>query len=261
MRGAAVKALLVGIPVLTAGSLALTSVASSQAGPRVYPLAVAEVKTPHIRFSCPAHAGLTVSGRYPQVFRGSVTLSAVNAVIRAAVLADQRSLVAGVNCGPLGPAPGYYETIPRLELISASSVVFSALIPSGKIPPGANFSIAWTAITVRIATARLVTVTDLFRSPKEGLRALAALARRRLSARSHCVRDYANPAGFEPSVENFKHFALTTTGLALGFSAGQVSLLSCGSMEVTLPYAPLRPYLSALGRELVAGVRRPIRRT
>jgi hypothetical protein len=254
---AAIRIFLGTTAVLLVASFTVAAASKTDAGHGIHQLTVVEVKTPPIRWSCPT-TSLSVGGRYPQVFHNGVPLRAVNAALRAAVLADERSLIAG-GCPPAGPggrpAPGIYDTEPRLQLISASSVVVSALMPAGKIPPGANFSYNWAAVTIRVATARQIGIAALFERPYQGLKAVAAAARARLSARNICVRRLPNPTGFKPTISNYRYFALTTKGLAIGFTAGTVAPRICGYFLVTLPYTLLRPYLGKVGRELIVGVR------
>lgn len=236
--------------------------ASPSPGRNVYPLRVVEVKTPKLDWSCKT-ASISVGGTYPQVLHDGVPLSTVNAALRAAALADQRFVVSGAcpQSGRYGrPTPAIYRPEPDLTLrISASSVVVSALMLAVSTPPAANFSYDWTAATVRVATAARVGIGDLFHSPSEGLRTIAAAVRVRLSASHACVRRSPNPSGFAPTSSNYRYFALTTKGLAIGFTAGAIAPRSCGWFLVTVPYTVLRPHLNSLGRTLIAGVRAPLR--
>lgn len=246
---------------MTGTAAARTTVHHSPGG-GVYPLTVIESKTPQLKWSCKT-ARINVGGRYPYVMHDGMPLSAVNAALRAAALADERFVVSGA-CPPTGqygrPTPATYTPDPGLTLrISASSVVVSALMAAVSTPPAANFSYGWTAVTIRVATASRVEITDLFRSPREGLRVVAAASRARLSARDRCVRLSPNPSGFAPKSSNYRYFALTTKGLSIGFTPGAISLPSCGPFIVTVPYSVLRPHLNALGRTLIAGVRMPVR--
>src|SRR2546422_1350706 len=192
---------------------------------RVYALTVKDMKTPRLRWSCQT-TSIPVGGKYPQVFHNGVPLLRVNAALRSAALADERSLISG-GCpagGPNGsPAPAIYELYPSLRWTSASSVVVSALMQAGSVPPGANFSYDWAAVTIRVATGRQVGMTALFAHPDKGLAAVAAAARASLSARNSCVKRYSNPSGFAPRKVNYRYFSLTTRGLAIGFTAGAVA--------------------------------------
>src|SRR5262249_23308897 len=100
-----------------------------------------------------------------------------------------------------------------------------------------------------------VTISDLFANPDQGLRVLARAWRariRRTSARP-CIRIY--PKTSNPTVENYRAFALTPSGLAIG----SPEVAACYRLLATVPYAVLRPHLSSLGARLVDGVRAPAR--
>lgn len=246
----------------TAFLFALAQDVQASVSGSTHSLRVVEVKTPRIRWSCTT--GIVVGGRYPQVLDRDRPLYAVNAALRAAALADEGWLIAGgCPAGPNGPGPAYFSPQPQIESrISASSVVVSALIFAASSPPGANFSYNWTAATIRVGTATPVTITALFRSPRRGIEALAAAARPRLSAQMaarDCWVHSPTRTGIAPKASNYRYFALTTTGLAVGFTSDIVAPPSCGWFMITVPYRELHPYLSSLGRELIAGVRRPLR--
>jgi hypothetical protein len=253
-------ALVVAIGTSSAGADAADTLSANRS---VYPLTVVESKPPRIRWSCRS-TNIGVGGMYPQVFDKGAPLRAVNAALRASALADERSLIAG-GCPPgrIGPAPAIYKPHPEIEsMISASSVVVSALILAESSPPGANFSYGWAAVTVRVATATPVSVAELFQSPREGLRAVAAAARARLAAQlsaRKCWVQSPTSTGIAPTTSNYRYFALTTRGLAIGFTAGVVAPRVCGQFSVTIPYEQLYPHFGKLGRELVTGVRRPLK--
>ena len=193
-----------------------------------------------------------------------MNLKPVNAELRRAVLADEHRFAQGVPRVDPRTAPGVYETSPRRSLITASTVVVSALIPTLTLYPAGNDGAWWLSTTVRVADGRRVEIADLFARPTRGLSALAVAARSELTAANACVRGsiadrrtgLAN--GFLPTTHNYRYFALTTKGLAVGFPLGQVGFPICGRAEVTVPYSVVRPYLGPLGRELIQGVRRPL---
>ena len=58
---------------------------------------------------------------------------------------------------------------------------------------------------------------------------------------------------YRPTARNYRYFALTPNGLAVGSWLEE----ACTRLQATVPYTRLRPYLTSLGRQLVAGVRRP----
>jgi hypothetical protein len=230
-----------------------------------------EVRTP--RFRAPNYR---TSGTYPQVASDSIEVGAVNVSLRRAIREDQRRYAAFVKqFEKIDPSvfrktsldPGYYQTYPSRRLMSASSVVVSALIPATEQTPGGTDSGRWISATVAVPSGRSTRITQLFSRPSEGLARLAAAARRRLVARDSCVRGSLRneqalgmtfvERGFAPLPKNYAHFALTVGGVAIGFENDQVGGGSCGAPEVTVPYGLLRAQFSKLGEQLVAGVRPP----
>jgi dipeptidyl aminopeptidase/acylaminoacyl peptidase len=95
----------------------------------------------------------------------------------------------------------------------------------------------------------------MFARPKRGLRALAIAwrARIRRTAGSPCLRIY--PDHYRATYSNYRAFALTPTGAAVG----SPEIAACYRLAATVPYRVIRPYLSSLGKRLVAGVRAPAR--
>ena len=161
---------------------------------------------------------------------------------------------------------GTYKTFVIRSLTSASSEVVSALVATLELYPCGNDGSGWLAITVRVPSGTRVEIASLF-TGAPGLRALASSARTELIRQNRCVRggmsdrfgrkDFAS--GFGPTATNYRNFALLPSGLAVGFPLGQVSFPPCGRVEVTVPYAAVRPYLSSLGRHLIDAVRAPQR--
>ena len=198
------------------------------------------------------------AGTYPQVTDGHLSLDAVNAALRAAVLADQRSYAPYARKEKPQIAYtdyGVYRTGIDRNLLSASTVVVSALMPlTRELFPGQHGGDGWLGITVRVPSGIRVTITDLLAHPSDGLRHLATLYIDRLLRQSggrECLRLY--PGDYSPTVANYRAFALTPRGLAIGTREDT----ACYRTTATVPYRLLRPYLSKLGIRLVAGVRTP----
>jgi hypothetical protein len=223
----------------------------SQIAP-VVALAVHNVATP--RLPVPRY---DTSGSIPQVTDEGTDLRAVNAALRGAVLRDQRAYIpsarnsakhAGHSCR------GIYNVDVDRRLVSASSVVVSALLPARHLYPCGNDGNGWLSITVRVPSGEPVTLARLFRDPRgEGLFQLGGAWFRVITRdwRIQCV--IKDLAACKPTLRNYQYFALTPRGLALAFWQEP----ACNRIEGIVPYARLRPYLSELGKQLVAGVRRP----
>ena len=220
--------------------------------PAVSALTVVEARTPPLRVP-----HYRTSGTYPQVRGGKLDLRAVNAALRAAVLADQRAYTPYARRERPRLVPrthGVYRTGVDRRYLSASTVVVSALMPATReLFPGQHDGDGWLAVTVRVPSGRRVTIGDLFARPDRGLRVLAAAwkARIRRTGGGECLRLY--PSVYAPTARNYGAFALTPAGVAVG----SPEIAVCYRLVATVPYRLLRPYLSGLGAALVAGVRRP----
>lgn len=247
-----------------AGLLISLSLLASSAAAGTSALSLRWARTP--KFPGPR---VVAAGRIPQLPGDGVKLTRANEAIRRVVLADETAFLHFVEW--LHPSPkaplGSYQPEPDVRLISASTVVVSALIPTWKAPPG-DGEIEWLAFTVDVARGDRVQLRNLFSNASRGLTALAAAARRRLLLENACVRDSGrdNPVppdefsrGFRPTVQHYRYFALLPRGVEIGFPVGDVAYPTCGRVRVSVPYRVLRPYLSRDGRKLVAGVRPPIR--
>ena len=263
--------LLIGMTACGSGSSSDSS-GSAVAPSSVSPLAVFESPTPPLQVP-----NYRTSGTYPQVSSSKVRLKAVNAALRNGVLRAQRQYAAFVwrEYGsampelfrPNYPYSGEYRTSPMLSLISASTVVVSALIPVRQLLPGGTGGATWLSVTVQVPSGAPVGIRDLFAQPARGLRALATAVRRKVLSTNSCIRasfrdpvgGALNARGFDPTPSNYRYFALTASGLAIGFPIEQVGGASCGSVQTRVPYTVVHPYLSELGRKLVAGVRAPQR--
>jgi hypothetical protein len=88
------------------------------------------------------------------------------------------------------------------------------------------------------------------------------VAARKIVTSSQCARQsdtgFTRPLyrlGWLPVPKNYKTFALTANGIAVGFDQGDVAGESCGSVEVVVPYKPVLPYMNSFGKRLVFGVR------
>jgi hypothetical protein len=197
------------------------------------------------------------SGTYPQVTGASIDLRAVNAALRAAELADQRAYAQYARkekSHVVYRERGVYRTAVDRRYVSASTAVVSALLPlTRELFPGQHEGDGWLAVTVRVPSGRPVMISDLFTNPGRGLRALAAAwkAKIRRTPGRPCLRIY--PGQYRPTVANYRAFALTPSGIAVG----SWEIAACYRLVATVPYRRLRPYLSEFGAALIARVRPP----
>ncbi|MDQ2910781.1 MAG: hypothetical protein M3R39_07180 [Actinomycetota bacterium] len=134
-------------------------------------LAIVAVPTPHFRV--PRY---DTKGAYPQARGRNLDLKAVNAALREAVLADQREYAPYARKNSIGTAKRYrgvYQTLVDRRMLSASTVVVSALMPVTELYPGGSLGKGWLSVTVRVPSGTAVSVSDLFSDRLRGLRALA----------------------------------------------------------------------------------------
>jgi len=197
------------------------------------------------------------SGSIPKVSGSGIDLQHVNASLREAVLRDQRAYEPNARASAKHTGSrcrGTYSLVTDRRLLSASSVVVSALLPATKLYPCGNEGQGWVSVTVRVPSGKQVTLAQLFRDPEgDGLFQLGVAWFRVIArdSRLNCV--VSNLSSYQPTLRNYRYFALTPHGLALGFRQEP----ACQRIVGIVPYRALQPYLSNLGKQLVAGVRRP----
>jgi hypothetical protein len=212
------------------------------------PLGIVSAATP--RF--PVAHFLTL-GTFPQARDPKLALGPVNDALRGAIVADQRAFAAYARRYVKRAAGrrargnrGFYDTEFVRPLVSASSVVVSALLPRSRSVLAAqprNGDLAgWLGITIRVPSGARVGLPDLLAQRAQAMRVIEGRIRADKllapSVRRHAAAALANP-----------QFALLPSGLAIGVA--EIGWQD----DVIVPYSALRPYLSRLGLELVAGVR------
>jgi uncharacterized protein DUF3298 len=252
---------LVAVGVTACGGEPRAEGVGARAGNGASALRVIYVRTPRLR----VRRYLT-RGTWPQLASRGRQPRQANAALFEVLHDDQRTFAKIARKQLRQPYSlwrrftGTYETRPRRGLISASTVVVSALVAQRQLFPGGNDGDRWLSVTVRVSNGSRIVITDLFARPADGLRVLAETVRKQLQATNPCVRKSRSPftlRGFAPTATHYRHFALTPSGLAVGFNLGDVAEVPCGRVVSVVPYSSVRPHLGKLGQELVAGVRRP----
>ena len=217
------------------------------------------------------------SGTYLRVSSPNISLRVVNRVFRSSALADEKDYAALAlreerSLGRTLPVElGRYAVTPEKGLVSASSVVVSALIPGEEAYPAGVVDEVWQSQTVETASGRaVVDLQQLFSNPKRALSVVAEHVYLDVvtgkSGTDLCVQEAEGheatggppPGAFAPTAADYRYFALTPAGVAIGIPQGAVASDACGRVEVTIPYLILHPYFNSLGRSLVAGVRPPV---
>jgi hypothetical protein len=243
--------------VLALTSLSLSTNARPASGDTVRALSVVRIPTPSLKVPY-----YRTRGTYLRVFTPGLSLETVNRSLLNALESYQlqygraaRQYEAHLPKQLMRTYPGRFETFVKPGLLSASTVVVSALIPLLELVPGGNDGNVWFSITVDASSGKAVAMQSLFSRPGDALRAVARLARRQVLASNRCISQFPVLMGFSPTWQNYRTFALTQRGLAIGFPNGQLGPALCDRISTIVPYPPLAPYLSGLGRRLMAGVR------
>jgi hypothetical protein len=242
------RSALVPLVLVAAFALPIATALPGVTRTRAHSLALLSAATPCF----PVH-GYVTSGTYPEVRGRSWRVARANIALRRAVLADQRRYAASARRYAASNGPGIYETEIDRNLISASTVVVSALIPALEVRPGGNDGETWISATVEVRSGRSVSLRELLANPSLALPRLVRDWKTRLRGSALWPSVAGAPAGYTPTLAHYRHFALTPRGLAFGFP----QQLAGPRFAAVIPYRLVHPYLSPLGRGLVAGVRRP----
>lgn len=232
------------------GALALAA-ATALAGigaPRVHRFTLVGAETP-----CLPAGNYVASGTYPTVRGDSEQAARTNIALRRAVTDDQRRYARSARRHDAADGGGIYRTGIDQSLTSASTVVVSALIPTLELYPGGGDGRTWISATVDVRSGREVSLPELLANPTIALPLLAREYRAQVRHTRPWTYVAEHSASNTPSFAHYRYFALTPTGLAFGF--GQQT--GGARFAAVLPYRLVHPYLSELGKRLVAGVRRP----
>lgn len=210
----------------------------------------------------PFGQGFTTDGNYVQV-SGIDGLGAVNAMLKNLIVQDQQ------NDQTTNPdymtqcrnktADCWYgsgSTVGQLS-ISASSSVVSVLIPTN-VNYGGVSNESWVSATISTQTTQPITFADLFSDTSQALVAISDAAREELLATNECVSEDLNALnqGLDPTnPDNFKHYAISPSGLSIGFDRYQLGIGACGGPSVTIPWSQLQSYLSLDGNQTVSLLR------
>lgn len=229
-------------------ALAMVTAVAGVGKARIRSLALVSAAPP-----CFPARNYVTSGSYPNVRGTSKRAARANIALRRAVVTDQRTYARSAIRRASPSGAGIYETAIDQNLTSASTVVVSALIPALKLYPGGDGGQTWISATVDVRSGRAVSLRQLLANPSLALPVLVADWKARLRHTTLWPYVAEDAAGYTPSFAHYRYFALTPTGLAFGFRQGPGG----SRFAAAIPYRLVRPYLSPLGRHLVAGVRRP----
>ncbi|HEU5377627.1 MAG TPA: DUF3298 domain-containing protein [Ktedonobacteraceae bacterium] len=209
----------------------------------------------------PFGQGFTTHGNYVQV-SGIDGLEAVNTALKNLIVQDQQKDQTNQDyinqCRDKTLGCGYSSGSADGQLvISASSSVVSVLIPTS-VSYGGVSNESWVSTTLSTQTAQPITYADLFFSTSQALIALSDAARAELLTTNECVAGDLNALnqGLDPTnPDNFKHYAISPSGLSIGFDRYQLGIGACGGPSVTILWSQLQAFLSLRGRQTVNQLR------
>lgn len=202
---------------------------------------------------CLPAGNYTTSGTYPNVRGDSEQAARTNIALRRTVIDDQRRFARSARHHAAADEGGVYRTGIDRNLTSASTVVVSALIPTLESYPDGGGDQSWISATVDVRSGREVSLPQLLANPTIALAVLARENRAYLRQTKGRTQIAENIESYTPSFAHYRPFALTPTGLAFGFGQEPAGRRSAA----VIPYRFVYPYLSELGKRLVAGVRPP----
>jgi hypothetical protein len=209
----------------------------------------------------PFGQGFSTDGDYVQV-SGMNGLAAVNAALKNLIVQDQQNDQTTnpdyINQCRTTQQCSYSSgsTIDQL-FISASSSVVSVLIPTD-VNYGGVGNESWVSATLSTQTAQPITYTDLFSDTSQALVAISDAAQTELLATNSCLSTDPNTLnqGLDPTnPNNFKHYAISPSGLSIGFDRYQLGIGACGGPSVTIPWSQLQSYLNLNGSQTVSMLR------
>ncbi len=211
--------------------------------------------------------GYSTLGGFPILEGSDPSVMRANKLIYQLIVNSENQFKQNALAQPLPPPTslaGIYQTGVEPGFISATTVTVSVLISLTARLVGGNDGDGWLSITIEMATGQIVGISSIFSNPETGLKVLAKAVQDSVLRNNACIRNATSAKdgfgsialrGFASQVDNYKDFALTNTGLAVGFPNGQVGPDGCGKIETTVPYSLLKGYFSPLGNLLESGLK------
>jgi hypothetical protein len=203
-----------------------------------------------------------VRGSYPQLFDGSVPETVANKAMYAGIIANEEVAYSTPGKHPVratvGSHTGSYWLVFDPSEMSANTAVVSVLFTVYYAGPGGAGSSYWFGVTVDMGSGRTVSMEDLFADPQKGWTAVARAAQEIAASNASpiCRADALSSQTYEdvfaPGPAGYQGYVLAPAGLQIGIPPGVLC-----NPTTTVPWSEVSPYLGALGRSLVAGIRPP----
>jgi hypothetical protein len=200
---------------------------------------------------CRGH-GQTSEGSYPQLVGGAEFANANRRLAQAfAPLVHYSPVYREHLCFSAGDGPYAPLQSTRPEFIAASSSMISFMTYTFSNYWDGVMNVGLVSGTELLPSGQAVQLGSLFIRPQSGVRVLAVRIREQMAID---VVPLGTVADYMSAVRSTGQFALTTGGLVLGFTP----ILGNGNQtNIVVSYAVIGPYLSSLGRRLVAEVAQP----
>jgi len=154
---------------------------------------------------------------------------------------------------------GEFTINPVRSLISASSVLVSALLPVTESRPHGTSSPYWLSVTIEVSRPQsTVSLSDVITASGFGLVARSLRARLEGDKRVEQCGSSALSSATAPRATSFRQFALVPAGLAVGFpSSPGGPLYECGNFYIIIPRSELAGVMSPAGKALARAASEP----
>jgi hypothetical protein len=194
--------------------------------------------------------GWTFSYRYPRLGQAGAVRS-LNARFeqdaRQSEKAFRTELVElfGPTLAPTPMPEGFKESMRDVhyQVRASTGALVSVAFYQYQLTVGAPHSVT-TVYTRNALNGKLLTLPDLFKPGAAWKPVLAKAAGHAVQAKAKAVGfDIYDPKGYGPDAKNFEAACVTKPGLLIYFQAGQVASEATNVIDVTVPWAALRPVL------------------
>jgi hypothetical protein len=202
------------------------------------------------------------SGTYPQVAGRGLDMTAVNAALSSTAMRDERDWRKAARQHARATYKempvsfrGVYQQRFTTNMAVANTALVSVMYPTLSLFPGGNDGGGWLSTTVKVPSARPITLANLFGA--DWLNIVARQTRFEVEQLQYCqphglrgLERRFYDKGLEPKPANYTHFSLTADGVDIGLQQGQIGAEACGTKRITLPWTTLEDDLTPRGQVL-----------
>ena len=156
------------------------------------------------------------------------------------------SMLQGASANGNSTLSGAFKT----ELVDSRIASFQFVL-NQDVASAAHSNTNIYSLDFSLATGHQLGLTDLFVSGSNYLSMLSSasitLLTQQLSAQGVPASELENDPGLSAAPANFAAFDITSSGLVIGFSQGQVISTALGALTVTIPYTSLANVIAPKG--------------